>query len=605
MRREIAMLVLLAAPLAAFAHDANHEVVGGHLSGLVTCSAGVADGFPCSRINLLSWLDLSELGGGRANDIWGWVDPVTAREYVLVGRVAGTTFVDVTDPQAPVVLGYLLAHPDIVAASRSARAVDSASTSAAKRESCNTDDGHEGACGEAGSTWRDIKVYGDHAYIVSEQSGAGLQVFDLTQLRGLSGPPVFFAETAFVGNFSTAHNVAVNEDSGFLYVVGASRASGGLVIYDLSTPSSPTWVADYAGDGYTHDVQCVDYHGPDTDYTGHEVCFASNEDTLTILDVTNKNAISVIRRATYSGVSYSHQAWLSEDHSYLFSNDELDEYYGGGHTRTRIWDVRNLDGVRVTTAYDSPLWTIDHNNYVVGDYLFQANYTSGLRVLDISDPEYPWEVGFFDTYPDDDSVDFAGAWSNYPFLPSGIIAVSDIEGGLFLLQAQFLNGPLATADLSVDVGTQSIIVRVGDRVDRSFTVSNTSGADAPDVQVTLSLDGISLASISSFDGSCDMDGDTARCSVGTLSVGEAVTVSYSYDAVSTGQAKVVAMVSGLVLDSLATNNRGGFGFPVTGSSSSGGGGGGGGDGGGGGSPLLVLLAAAFLGLRRRRELLGC
>jgi choice-of-anchor B domain-containing protein len=578
----------LAVPLTATAHDPN----GGHLGGMVDCSFGAADGFGCARIDLLSWLDLDQLGGSSGNDIWGWTDPMTGREYVLMGRFAGTTFVDITDPQAPIILGDLPAHPDIDAANTE-RGVDLASATASASKQCSTDG--DGACGEEASLWRDIKVYADHAYIVSEQFGAGLQVFDLTQLRNVVSPPVTFGESGFNGLFSTAHNVAINLDTGFLYAVGTDRLGGAMVIFDLSDPASPAYVADYTGDGYTHDIQCVIYAGPDAAHVGQEICFASNEDTLTILDVTDKSDVQIIRRQAYSGVAYSHQAALSEDQRYLFSNDELDELSEGGHTRTHIWDVRDLETARVVETYESLLWTIDHNNYVVGDYLYQSNYTSGLRVLDVADPTRPWEVGFFDTFPANDAVEFDGSWSNYAFFPSGTIAVSDISNGLFLLQADFLGQALATSDLAVDLGASPGDIRSGDTVQWVLTVSNASGTAAPDAQLTLSLDGpLSLISFTSTLGSCVSEGDTGRCMFGTLNAGSSVTVTVTFGADASGRGEIAAMVSGLVQELDASDNRAGTSFSVAGSSPS--------DSGGGGSgPWLVMLLALAAARPRRRS----
>ena len=56
------------------------------------------------------------------------------------------------------------------------------------------------------------------------------------------------------------------------------------------TRLNPTFAGCFDDDGYTHDVQCVVYSGPDADYTGAEICFASNEDTVTIVDVTDKDS---------------------------------------------------------------------------------------------------------------------------------------------------------------------------------------------------------------------------------------------------------------------------------------------------------------------------
>ncbi|WP_423925009.1 choice-of-anchor B family protein [Candidatus Palauibacter sp.] len=132
----------------------------------------------------------------------------------------------------------------------------------------------------------------------------------------------------------------------------------------------------------------------------------------------------------------AHQGWLTDDHRYFFMGDELDEESGTvANTRTLVWDVAELDDPVLAAEYFADTRAIDHNQYVHGDYLYQPNLMSGLRILDIRDPESPVEVAFFDTVPhDDDATAFGGTWSNYPFFESGVIAVSSWGEGLFLLR---------------------------------------------------------------------------------------------------------------------------------------------------------------------------
>jgi len=373
------------------------KVLGG--SGPASCIDGMAAGFPCSNVDLAAYLPLGSIGGGGGNDVWGWTDPSTGREYALMGRSSGTAFVDVTVASSPVYLGNLPTH---------------------------TED----------SGWRDIKVYSDHAFIVSEAFGHGMQVFDLTLLRSVANPPVTFGETAHYDLFGSAHNVAINEDSGFAYAVGTDTCDGGLHLVDIRIPAAPAYAACFSSDGYTHDAQCVDYHGPDSDHQGREICLASNEDTLTIVDVTDEPAPFQVSRTGYSDSGYTHQGWLTEDHAYYLMNDELDELFLGHNTRTRIWDVSDLDSPELIGFYDGPTPAIDHNLYIHNGYAYESNYRAGLRILDLADVANAnlTEVAFFDIYPDDDNPGFDGSWSNYPFFASGTVLVSGMESGLFVLR---------------------------------------------------------------------------------------------------------------------------------------------------------------------------
>jgi hypothetical protein len=211
---------------------------------------------------------------------------------------------------------------------------------------------------------------------------------------------------------------------------------------NLAEPASPTFAGCFANDGYTHDAQCVIYDGPDADYTDHEICIASNTDTVTIVDVTDKANPQLLAQANYPNTDYTHQGWLTEDHRYFIGNDEGDERTFGINTRTLVFDVQDLDAPEFINAYFHPTASIDHNLYVKGRYAFQSNYTSGLRIVDLqstgldSDEPALQEIAFFDTYPSSNAATFDGTWSNYPFFESGIVIVSDVDGGLFVLDPQ-------------------------------------------------------------------------------------------------------------------------------------------------------------------------
>ncbi len=405
-------LALLAIPYQAKASLCHHDCAfggGGHArissQGPAVCNGGVAGSFTCNNVDLSSWLSIDDIGGGIGNDCWGWTDPLTGSEYAIVGRSSGTSFVDISVPTSPVYLGDLPAH-------------------------------------DASSDWRDMKVYADHVFVVSESSAHGMQVFDLTQLRSVVAPPVTFTETAHFAGFTHAHNIAVNEATGYVYVVGSDQCSGGLYMIDVSSPSTPVFAGCYDGDGYTHDVQCVVYAGPDSAHLGDEICFAANEDSLSIVDLSSKAAPLMLSRTDYAGRSYTHQAWLTEDHAHLLLGDELDELDNGHRTRTYVVDISDLEAPVFTGIYTSHLRAIDHNLYNVGGYSFQANYTAGLRILDLSAIASGalCEVASFDVHPTSDALDFDGAWSSYPFFASGSVIVS-AAAGLAVLQPHHSGAP--------------------------------------------------------------------------------------------------------------------------------------------------------------------
>ena len=380
------------------------------------CAGGKVDMFDCSNVDLVAFLPVHALGGERGvhvNDLWGWTDPATRREYAIVGRNNGTSFLDITDASNPRYLGDLPLH--------------------------------EGA---TPNVWRDIKVYGDHAYIVADNAGAhGMQVFDLRQLRNVQDAPAKFTESAHYDRIASAHNIVINEEIGYAFIVGSSgggeTCGGGLHMVDIREPQNPKFAGCFADTrtgnartGYSHDAQCITYNGPDTAHRGQHICFGANETALSIADVTDKSEPVPIATAAYPNSAYLHQGWVSDDHRYLFMNDEGDELAGTvPRTRTLVWDIQDLDDPVLVKEYLGETEASDHNLYVKGNRVYESNYVSGLRILDISDPRNPVEIGFFDTVPwGKNAPGFAGAWSNYPFFPSGNIIVSSMREGLFILR---------------------------------------------------------------------------------------------------------------------------------------------------------------------------
>lgn len=405
----------LALPLdfeAAPASD-RAETPGG-LSEL-RCVDGQAGNFDCRDIDLLAFVPLADMGcTGNGNDLWGWTDPVNGTEYALMGCANGTAFVDLSQPTQPVTVGFL-----------------------------PTQTGN--------SLWRDIKVYADHAYIVSEATGHGLQVFDLTQLREVADPPTQFTPTAHLDSFGKAHNVAINQDSGFAYALGSNVCSGGLHFIDIRKPAQPAAAGCFAEDGYTHDTQCVIYQGPNVTYQGRELCFNANINTLTIVDVSEKQNPFQLSRTGYIGVEYAHQGWLTEDHRYFLLGDELDELRNNHNSRTYIWDIADPTAPSIIGIHEAETNAIDHNLYIRGRFVYQSNYTAGLRILDLVNVDQGElaEVAYFKVIPNDQQLrhegdpGFDGTWSNYPWFENGTVIVSTLglggePGGLFVLRARHL-----------------------------------------------------------------------------------------------------------------------------------------------------------------------
>ncbi|WP_055447932.1 choice-of-anchor B family protein [Lacinutrix mariniflava] len=434
-------------------------------------ATGLAGQYPCNDYDLMSRIPIatlaSTLGNPEGSDIWGWTDPLNGKEYAIIGTTNSTAFVDVSNPLNPIFLGRI-----------------------------------ETANGNT-SFWRDVKVYNNHAFIVADIIGDhGMQVFDLTILRNGIDPDLTYDGSQvlrYQGDGGTGdlvigscHNIVINENEGVAYLVGCGSANGGGPIFiDISNPANPTVLGDYASGGYSHDAQVVTYTGPDTDYydpangiAGKQIYIGSNgnSDKVVILDVTDKSNITLINDFTYPQISYAHQGWFTDDQRYFILGDETDEQSFGNNTRTLIFDFLDLDAdfsnasLNLINDYFGPTPAIDHNGYVKGNTFYMASYRAGLRVLDVSiltsTNNANAEIGYFDTYPADNSDNFNGAWSVYPYFSSGNIIISDIERGLFVvrqsgtlsipevkLEENFILSPNPTTSISILKGDKNSTIK--------------------------------------------------------------------------------------------------------------------------------------------------
>ncbi|TVZ52319.1 choice-of-anchor B family protein [Dokdonia sp. Hel_I_53] len=399
MKLKLVIFFLGILTIACREDDLVEEDFAVSIEGRVICQNGLAGSYACDNYDIMSRISNDTLGVTRLNDLWGWTDPNTQKEYALLGTYNSTIFIDISLAESPKIIGYLPSNSD-------------------------------------SSNWRDIKVYENHAYIVSEAENHGMQVFDLTRLRNPQEQPMVFNEDVLYTIFTTSHNLVINKQSGYAYAVGSDTFNGGVHIINIQNPQQLIFEGGFDFIGYTHDAQAITYNGPDLDHVGKELLLSSNEDFVTITDVTNKSNPTLISRVAQDNVGYIHQGWIDESHRYFYANDELDEAEFGFKSRTLVFDFTDLDNPVYRGPYLGPTQAIDHNLYTNGTELFLSNYTNGVRIVDIteSDPALMSEIGFFDTYPQNDDTIFDGAWSVYPYFESGNIIISDISNGLFIIR---------------------------------------------------------------------------------------------------------------------------------------------------------------------------
>ena len=316
-------------------------------------------------------------------DIWGYVDQ-TGIEYALVGAVDGVSIVSLANPAQPTEVLFI---PDVT------------------------------------STHRDLKTWGTHAYVTAER-GRGLLVIDLSPLP--QGTPTYrFATPSIPLNginypLVSAHNLYIDE-KGYCYIAGSGQNNGGVIILDVHTqPDTPR----YVGAGlsiYAHDV----YARGDTLWTSD-----INDGFFSVYDVTDRTNPQRLA-FQYTPFTFTHNAWISDDGQTLFTTDEVAGAWVVSYDVSDLSDIQELDRYRTPTSN-----TIPHNTHTLHDYQVVSYYTDGLIVLDNSRPDNLVEVARYDTYLTD-TRGFAGAWGAYPYFPSGLMVVSDMQTGLYVLRPSY------------------------------------------------------------------------------------------------------------------------------------------------------------------------
>ena len=372
------------------------------------CKDGMAGPYPCSGVDMLARVSLADMKARSANALWGGVESKGHREIAVVGLDNGAAFVDLSKPRCPVLLGIL--------PSTSGR-----------------------------SPSRDVKVLGDYALVVAEIQNHGMQVFDMRKLGTMPSTAPLTPDVVYRGtdaeSIGNAHNVAVNEATKMVYLV-ASRTSCGMGVHmvDFSDPLKPKFAGCGTRDFIVHDVVCEIYKGPDTEHVGREICltFDDRKTRFSVVDVTDRASPKILSQEVYQGGAYSHQGWFTEGQKTLLLTDELDEQTNRTSTSTYLFDMTDLDNPKPLMKYVWDSKAIEHNVYIKGQRAYFANYTEGLRILDVSGAASSMlrEVGFFDTQPQSAATEMNGAWTAFPYFASGTVIVSDMTGGLFILGPQ-------------------------------------------------------------------------------------------------------------------------------------------------------------------------
>ena len=326
------------------------------------------------NMNLLGTYEFPTTQG---NDIWGWVDG-NDDEYALVGLRNGFSVVNVTNPSSPI---------------------------------------QEFFISDINSTWRDVKTWGNYAYVTTE-ANAGLLIVDLTDMTGntFSHVSQFTNSNGSSVSFTSAHDIYIDEN-GIAYIFGAGgpglQPNGAIFLDVNANPTNPVYLGEW-NDEYIHDgmvrgdtmwAGCV--------YDGKVFC----------VDVSDKTNPQTLGSATTPN-AFTHNAWVSDDGNYVFTTDEQSDSYLTAFDVSNLSNIFEVDRIQSNPGSNS----IPHNTFVDGNFLITSYYRDGTTVHDITHPSYMIQVAYYDSYSGSGNG-FDGCWGTYPYLPSGNIISSDINSG--------------------------------------------------------------------------------------------------------------------------------------------------------------------------------
>ncbi len=358
------------------------------------------------NVELVGSLELGE----RGNDIWGYVDP-DGIEYALIGSFNATHIVSLENPAEPTLIKSI--------------------------------PGTE-------SPWRDIKTFNNHAYVVADRNADGLLIIDLSDIDSITHrfiKPELTIGTS-IDTLEKCHNIYIDEE-GVAYLAGCNNGLRGIIMMDIKTDPDTALFLGAIDDRYVHDV-----------YVRNDTLLSSEifSGSLAIYDVSDKSAPELIS-SILTTREFTHNAWLSADGSHVFTTDEKVS------ATVNSINISNLSSPEIASTYKTPTAMdgriIPHNVHVLENFLVTSWYTEGVTIADYTDPTNIVEVGYYDTFEMEDSIQednnwFSGCWGAYPFLPSGLLLASDIQSGLYVLDPTYVQAARLTGIVK-DMNTGSII----------------------------------------------------------------------------------------------------------------------------------------------------
>lgn len=370
--------------------------------GPLPCVDGLAGPYPCRAVDQAGYVPLVDLSGNpnvSVHTVLGWRHEASGRELALINLLQKVSFVEVTDPENPEVLGeYRRDGLDLLGS---------------------------------------IAVYQDHLYVsVSASAGPALDIIDLTRLLSAEGPSDRIPADASYP-LHIFGRLSIVPETGHAFLTAAIPSPFSIVGLDLSgDPEAPEEILAWdPGPPYMRQIECVLYHGPDTRFQGHEICAGpASRRSLVIHDVSPEHPVK-LSRTFYKRYNNPWHATFTADHRFVLLSDSHDEHNPGFNTRTFLFNVSNLTAPTYFAAYDGPTRGRDLHIEVRGRYAYLANASAGLRILDLRQIAKGRlrEVGVFDVEPENNSANWFGAVS-LDVLPSGTVILGSLSQGLYVLK---------------------------------------------------------------------------------------------------------------------------------------------------------------------------
>lgn len=405
-----------------------------------------------ANVTLLAHLDNHQ----GYSDCWGYRAP-DGREYAILGAWEGTSIIETTDPANAVERAFI---PGPF------------------------------------SQWRDMKTYQQYLYVVNESSNE-MQIIDLSGL-----PQVATLVAVYPGFASEPHNIYIDVAAGVLYGIEDFNAASPVRILSLADPVRPAELA-ILGPGLGTDAHDA--------FAQNGILYVAEgvNRTMGFFDVSDPTAPRLLRRLNFPNAGYVHSSWVTPDQRYMITAEET------AQRTLKLWDIQSLNDIKLVGEYLGGS-QLAHNPFILGDFAYISHYQSGLKIIDIADPRAPIEAGSYDTHPQNEQPGFAGAWGTYPYTQHGVVYVSDIQAGLFVVK---FNGRRSHRVYGVvrDAATNSGINNARLKVAESGTITHATatgvfatgyGGEAQSFSLEASAFGYSAKSVSFTTASARNDTST-------------------------------------------------------------------------------------------------